>query len=46
MTEAYYKPGESVALATKHGKEQAISRPFSRKLGLRIVVPDKIDTDV
>ena len=45
MTEFFYKPGESVALATKHGKERAVSRPFSRKLGLRVVVPDEIDTD-
>jgi hypothetical protein len=42
---SFYKPGESVALATKHGKERAVSRTFSRKSGLRVVAPDEIKTD-
>ncbi len=33
-----------VSLATKHGKERAIARPFRRAVGLNVVVPE-LDTD-
>lgn len=45
MREVFYKSGENIVLATKHSKERAISPPFRKKLGLRVVVPDEIDTD-
>jgi hypothetical protein len=34
-----------VALGTMHGKERAIGRPFARRLGASLLVPDGIDTD-
>jgi len=34
-----------VLLASRHGKERAISRPFRHGLGLELVVADQIDTD-
>lgn len=34
-----------VSLATMHGKERAIALPFSRALGLRVVLPSGLDTD-
>lgn len=35
-----------VVLATKHGKERAISRPFAAALGARVTVPPDLDTDI
>ena len=43
LAEHPYK-GLSVALATQHGKERALSAPLARRLGL-IVQPVAIDTD-
>lgn len=37
--------GASVALASMHAKERALSPPFQRKLGWSLVVPDGLDTD-
>jgi hypothetical protein len=37
--------GARVALATKHGKEQAIVRPLHELAGIEVVVADGIDTD-
>lgn len=33
-------------LATKHGKGLAIGQPMQRKLGLKIVTPENLDTDI
>lgn len=38
--------GARVALATKHGKEQAIAGPLLELAGIEVVVADGIDTDV
>jgi hypothetical protein len=38
-------PGRPVSLATCHGKERAIARPFRVALGLELVVADTINTD-
>ena len=38
--------GRSVALATMHGKEAAVAGPFGRLLGLDVVVPEKLNTDL
>lgn len=38
--------GRRAALATKHGKERQIARPFSVALGLDVCVPQNIDTDL
>lgn len=38
--------GRQAALATKHAKERAIARPLRAGLGLEVVVPPDIDTDV
>ncbi len=46
MKTVLYEPNQPVALATKHGKERAISRPLRAGLGFRIVVPENLDTDV
>ena len=35
----------SLVLASRHGKERAMARPFRRGLGLELVVADQIDTD-
>jgi hypothetical protein len=34
-----------VLLASRHGKERAMARPFRQGLGLELVVADQIDTD-
>ncbi len=34
-----------VCIATKHGKESVIARPFLRALGLTATVPLELDTD-
>lgn len=34
-----------VLLASRHGKERAMARPFCQGLGLELVVADRIDTD-
>ncbi|MFO1055639.1 MAG: DUF6671 family protein [Dongiaceae bacterium] len=34
-----------IALGTIHGKERAIARPFARRLGAALLLPDGIDTD-
>lgn len=38
--------GKSGALATMHGKERAIAPAFADSVGLRLVVPNGLDTDV
>jgi hypothetical protein len=38
--------GREVALATKHGKQKAIARPFKHALGISLVTPEHIDTDL
>lgn len=39
-------PGSgAISLATRHGKERAIARPFARHLGLTTVVAEGFDTD-
>ena len=38
--------GRKAALATKHGKERQIARPFSVALDLDVCVPQTIDTDL
>jgi hypothetical protein len=43
MTSPYR--GRRVSLATRHGKERAVARPFRRALGLEVVVPPELDTD-
>lgn len=40
----YY--GRTVALATMHRKEQVIRKPLSSLMGLHVVVPEKINTDM
>lgn len=37
--------GRRVVLATRHGKEMAISPPFVAALGVELVVPEDLDTD-
>lgn len=37
--------GREAVLSTKHGKEQAIAPPLMDSLGLRLCVPDDLDTD-
>jgi hypothetical protein len=37
--------GRTACLATKHGKEKVIGRPFHHALGLQISVPPDLDTD-
>ncbi len=37
--------GRRAALATMHGKERAIAPPLERAVGLRLVVPPRLDTD-
>jgi len=37
--------GRVASLGTKHGKERAVERPFRHALGLRVMVPDDLDTD-
>lgn len=37
--------GQLIGLATMHGKERAIAKPFLRYLDAGLVVPDGIDTD-
>ena len=37
--------GVTAALATRHGKEQAIAAPFAALTGLALIVPQEIDTD-
>lgn len=32
-------------LATKHGKEKVVGRPFQQALGLKVLVPPDLDTD-
>jgi len=46
MKTILYEPNQPIALATKHGKERAISRPLQAGLGFRIVVPENLDTDI
>lgn len=36
---------QKVSLATQHGKERAIARPFHFALGLKVVTTDNLDTD-
>ena len=38
-------PRPLVLLASRHGKERAMARPFRQGLGLELVVADQIDTD-
>jgi len=38
-------PGRSVSLATCHGKERALARPFRAALGLELVVAEAFNTD-
>lgn len=38
--------GRTACLATKHGKEKVIGRPFQHALGLQILVPPDLDTDL
>lgn len=38
--------GRRAALATKHGKERAVALPMRAGLGLRVVVPGGVDTDL
>jgi hypothetical protein len=38
--------GRQAALATMHGKEQAIAGPLLERLGLSLLVPPEVDTDV
>ena len=38
--------GRTVALATKHGKEQPIAPPFAQLLHMQVDVPAEIDTDI
>ena len=38
-------PRPLVVLASRHGKERAMARPFRLGLGLELVVADQIDTD-
>ncbi len=38
--------GRPVVLATKHGKEGCIARPFRAALGLEVRVPVDLDTDI
>ncbi|MEJ2540656.1 MAG: hypothetical protein P8188_11915 [Gemmatimonadota bacterium] len=38
--------GRVAVLATKHGKERAVAPAMAHLLGLEVVVPDQIDTDV
>lgn len=45
MTRAHPYACQPVALATKHSKEQAIAPALARTPGLRVVVPDDLDTD-
>lgn len=45
MSNVFYQPNQLVSLATKHGKERAVSRPLHAVLGFRIVVAEQIDTD-
>ena len=44
QTNAYQ--GRSVALATMHGKEAVIAEPFDTLLGLEVVVPETLNTDL
>lgn len=37
--------GRKACLATKHGKEKVVGRPFDYALGLKVLVPPDIDTD-
>lgn len=37
--------GRAAALATMHGKEEAIAPPFAELLGVEVTVPEYIDTD-
>lgn len=37
--------GRKACLATKHGKEKVVGPPFHHALGLKITVPDDLDTD-
>ena len=45
MSNVFYQPNQQVSLATKHRKEQTVSRPLRSGLGFRIVVNEQIDTD-
>jgi len=38
--------GRVASLGTKHGKERAVERPFRLALGLKVVVPADLDTDL
>lgn len=46
MKPAHPYSGHAAVLATMHGKERAISAPFRDRLGLDVIKPDKIDTDI
>jgi len=37
--------GRKTCLATKHGKEKVVARPFRHALGVEIMVPADLDTD-
>jgi hypothetical protein len=37
--------GAVIALGTMHGKDRAIGRPFARRLGATLLVPEDLDTD-
>jgi hypothetical protein len=38
--------GRVASLGTKHGKERALERPFRLALGLKVMVPADLDTDL
>jgi len=38
--------GRVASLGTKHGKERAVERPFRLALGLNVIVPADLDTDL
>lgn len=45
MTKPHPYAGLPVALATKHDKQSAIAPALARTPGLRVIVPDDLDTD-
>mgnify|MGYP000169655408 CR=1 FL=1 len=38
--------GLKAVIATKHQKEKLVQNPFARGLGLEVVVPEHLDTDI